>query len=153
MPSFKHSEKDLEEAVRVSFSYANVLRLLNMKQSGGNHTYVSSRVKRLKLNTAHFTGKGYKKFKPSGNRKSSTEILILLQEGSMRTKPYQLRRALKERGLEEVCLCCGLGVVWNNSPIQLEIDHINNNWLDNRFENLQYLCPNCHTQKTNMVNP
>lgn len=32
--------------------------------------------------------------------------------------------------------------------ITLEVDHINNDWSDSRRENLQYLCPNCHGQKT-----
>lgn len=44
-----------------------------------------------------------------------------------------------------------------NKPITLHLDHINGVHNDNRFENLRFLCPNCHQQtdtwgnkKTNM---
>lgn len=43
------------------------------------------------------------------------------------------------------CEVCGISA-WNNKPLTLQLDHKNGNSDDHRLENLQLLCPNCHTQ-------
>lgn len=46
------------------------------------------------------------------------------------------------------CEACGLNV-WRGKPLALALHHLNGDRLDNRIENLQILCPNCHSQTSN----
>jgi 5-methylcytosine-specific restriction endonuclease McrA len=58
----------------------------------------------------------------------------------------RLRRKLIEDGVKEnKCERCG-NSEWMGEPIPLELHHINGNHYDNRLENLQILCSNCHMQ-------
>jgi len=60
---------------------------------------------------------------------------------------YDLRREhLIRAGLKEKkCEKCTLSE-WQGQPIYLELDHINGNSTDHRYENLRILCSNCHAQ-------
>jgi 5-methylcytosine-specific restriction endonuclease McrA len=44
---------------------------------------------------------------------------------------------------------CGIINEWQGEQITLELHHKNGNKKDNRKENLEFLCPNCHTQTDN----
>jgi hypothetical protein len=46
------------------------------------------------------------------------------------------------------CEVCGLSE-WLGRPLSMALHHINGDGRDNRLENLQLLCPNCHSQTAN----
>jgi hypothetical protein len=132
--------------VSQSTSIAGVLRLLNIPAAGGSHTHIKNRIQAAGLSTDHFLGQGHTKGKRSFNRKLVEDILVLEPEGSSRSKPTYLRRALDESGIPYLCAFCENNGTWNDASLVLEVDHIDGNWLNNVLSNLRYLCPNCHSQ-------
>ena len=67
-------------------------------------------------------------------------------EGSSFPRHRLKQRLITEKIVEYKCQMCGLGDMWNGKKISLHIDHINGIANDNRLVNLQFLCPNCHSQ-------
>ncbi len=63
----------------------------------------------------------------------------------------QLKARLLSQGLKENrCRCCGI-TDWRGGPLSLSLHHLNGDRLDNRVENLELLCPNCHSQTANFA--
>ncbi len=142
---YKIDDQTLAEAVRTSFSVYEVLRKIGVRSlSGGNHYHFSNRIRKLRLSTAHFTGQGHNKGKILKRRKPE-EILVLRSDGK-RTKTNMLKRSLVDIGVEYKCGECGNDGNHNGKSLVLQVDHKNGNWMDDRVDNLRFLCPNCHSQ-------
>lgn len=58
------------------------------------------------------------------------------------------QKLLKEGIKEHICECCG-NTIWNGQPIVLEVHHKDGDRSNNELENLQLLCPNCHSMTSN----
>lgn len=144
--STKYTKVILEDAVRNSVSFAGVLRHLGLKQAGGTQSYLSKRIKYYGIDYSHFTGSAWNRGKPASNRKLPEDILVVLPKGSLRPKREQLYRAMIEMGMEYKC-SCGQLPVWNGKPLTIEIDHKDGDWLNNKLDNLRFLCGHCHSQE------
>ncbi|MFE6908267.1 HNH endonuclease [Streptomyces erythrochromogenes] len=137
-------EADLRLAVPSAASYADLMRALGMEVNDVNHRRLRRLVARIGLDVSHFARR------PRGRRPSATakpvapDTLVLRPAGSTRTNRSRLHRALQEVGVPYSCAGCGNPGEWQGRPITLQIDHVNGEWLDDRRENLRYLCPNCH---------
>jgi len=143
---------ELAAAVEAATSVAGVLAALGRSNSGTDRALVKRSIEAHGLSTVHFTGQGHFRGTRSPKRKSVDEILVWLPPGSPRTKTVLLRRALEDLGVPHVCDGCGIGDTWQGRRLVLEIDHVNGDRLDNRQENLRYLCPSCHSQTSTFSN-
>lgn len=152
--SSKYNKELLSQLASDSTSIAQIIRKLGLKEAGGTHHHISKKLKQFGVDTSHFLGQGTncgQNHKGGPNKKSWEEILILRESGR-RQKSFILRRALIESGREYKCEMCGIGETWNEQELRLEIDHKNNNWLDDTKENIRFCCPNCHSQMFHKMN-
>ena len=144
----KYTKEVLEPAVARSISWAGVLRQLGIRQSGGSQSNIKRTIHKYGISTAHFRGQGsnFGSSRKGGTRKlTPEEVLILRPENSRRNAGCRLKRALLESGRPEQCSVCSLNE-WNGKKLLLIPDHKNGKCWDDRSENLDLLCPNCHSQ-------
>ena len=139
---YTYTEEQLRDAVKNSTSIRQVLDKLNIVPAGGNYQTTNRRIKKLKIDTSHFTGQAWNRGKIIGPKRPIQEYL---KENSV-VQSFKLKGRLITEGLKEhKCECCGI-TEWMGKPTPIELDHINGNHYDNRLENLRIICPNCHAQ-------
>lgn len=146
---YKHiTDEQWIEAIKENKSYIAVLRSLGLKPVGGNYKTLKSKIQIYHLNIDHFTGQGWnvgENYKDFHKQIDDSEILTCPSKSCSQVVK---RRLLKSGVKQYICECCGL-TEWMGKPIPLELHHINGINFDNRIENLQILCPNCHSQTDN----
>lgn len=78
-------------------------------------------------------------------RPREMDINLLLVAGESRNGRANIKRRILEAGLkDERCEQCGI-THWNGRKLSLQLHHVNGDGTDNRLENLELLCPNCHS--------
>lgn len=146
----KYTKEVLAPAVEASDSYYGVLRYLGLRPTGGSHGNIKKLVSKYGIDTSHFLGQGHARGGAAPNRLPPSAVLVDQRLSSgLRERPSILRRAMIESGVEELCEECGLPPTWRGKPLRLQVDHRNGDFLDNRPENVRFLCPNCHAQTPN----
>lgn len=145
MSKRKWTDEQFIKAVKDSLSYAEIIRKLGLKVAGSNYDTVKRKISELKLDTSHMTFQGWNKGEKYRQIKPKQPIEEILVEHSTYVNTNSLRkRLLNEKLKERKCECCG-NIEWLGKPIALELHHVNGIKDDLRLENLQILCPNCHT--------
>lgn len=143
----KWNKEQLVLAVASSTSYRQVLNKLGLRPAGGNYTQIKKYIIKYKINNKHFKGQGWN----SGLKGLLVKPRIPLEDILVKNNNFQshkLKNRLFKSGLKlERCEECGWCKRNNIDHSPLELHHINGERLDNRIDNLQILCPNCHSLK------
>lgn len=131
----------LQKIVNESLNRKEVLDKLNLTASSYNYQKLQKILDDNNIDYSKLLGSGSKK------RRDINKILV---ENSTYKNSHLRDRLIKEGIKEYKCENpnCGLSE-WLGKPISLQLHHINGNNSDNRLENLQLLCPNCHSQTEN----
>lgn len=129
------SRETIQNAIEHTKSMAAAARYLQVSRDRFNRY-----AKKYGLFNPNQAGRGIKR----SNIYSDEDIFRLCEE---LVSPSVLISKLKSKR-EWKCECCGLNE-WMGRSLPLEIHHIDGNRLNNSLNNLQILCPNCHSQTPN----
>ena len=146
----KYTKENLQEIANKCFSFRQMILELNLKETGGNYSNIQKRCKEFGVNTNHFFGPAWNKLgQPMFNLKNGTPIESFFIKGEKKISSSKVKNRVLNNGLKEYkCEICGL-TEWLGRRLVIELHHINGDPTDNRLQNLQMLCPNCHSQTHN----
>ena len=140
---YNWNESDIKAAVNASFSYQETLRKLGIPCQGNNVSTLKRKMELYNITNQHFTF--HPKELPKLQRKTEEYLTI---DGTFITSTNLKNRLIKDGFKENKCEICGVSE-WQGKPLVCQLHHKNGNHKDNRLENLQILCPNCHSQTEN----
>ena len=135
----------LIEAVARNLNLSAAIRELGKNAYGGTITHYSRRIKALGIDTTHFKREAPNKGVASTKALDADVVLVYNRVGR-RERSHVLRRAMLSTGMAHECRSCGIGDTWNSKPIVLQIEHKDGDPYNNVIGNLEFLCPNCHSQ-------
>ena len=149
----EYYQKDkLDQIVSESYSFAEALRKIGLRDVGSNFKTIKKYVEEYNIDTSHFRGQTWNKGMGNTDYAAYNKLENILKENT-NFKSDTLKYRLVKEGLKQwKCEKCGNEGVWEGKELVLELHHINGNHYDNRLENLQILCPNCHSQTDNFRN-
>lgn len=137
----KEKEKYYISLIKESLSLREVCLKANIKDTTGNYDTLKRIIKNNNIDITHFKRCNFG-FKPP------KDISFYLKKNTI-ISAFRLKNKILKEGLKEhKCERCQR-TEWEGELIPLELHHINGDKTDNRLENLQLLCPNCHTLTDN----
>jgi 5-methylcytosine-specific restriction endonuclease McrA len=132
----------LEVAVRESDSIASAIARIGWPANTDTRRRFRALVSLYGLDTGHFLGQASHRGKRYPERVRPASYYLELNGPPISS--YDLKRKLLAEGIfDPECATCG-NTTWQGCPIPLELEHKNGNRYDNRSENLELLCSNCH---------
>ena len=142
----------LQKLADESNSCKEILVKLGLKPYGSNYDTLKKYFKIFEINTTKLDEnrevslQEFRKWDPSKKQYTLEQII---EKPGVRYQPYKLKKRLIDAGYKEnKCEICGISE-WMGKEISLQLHHKDGDETNNTLENLQILCPNCHSQTDN----
>jgi hypothetical protein len=148
MRKYDWSRERVEKAVAEANCWFDCLEKLGVPKIGGNYRTLKGKIAEYGLDVSHFdyrlaktrNGKHYKR--QLINRENEEIFSYGAHVKTMNLKREYIRRVLNG---DAHCEICGIRD-WNGMELMFQIHHLDGNHQNHAVENLQLLCPNCHSQ-------
>lgn len=98
-------------------------------------------------------GKGWNKDRQIHKKYGKMTDDELFIENSKTKRGFIRREAIRRGILKEICSECSNDGNWRGKKLTIQLHHKNGIENDNRKENLDMLCPNCHCVTDSWANP
>ena len=132
----------IKEVIPQCINFTEVLEMLSIPRQGNNSNTLKRLLDENNIDYSHFTGRARVYNNTSTSISEYLSNRVKITSGKLRIK--LLAEGLKENK----CEICGI-TKWLGNPIVCQLHHIDGNNQNNNLENLQILCPNCHSQTEN----
>lgn len=145
---YEYGVDELQKIVDSSCGYADVLRKVGLCPKGKNPVTLKKVIAEYGIDLTKMDANRKRKF---------SELAIALQDrravdinevfsNKRPCKTTTLMKLLVNGGYKEMkCEICGIRD-WMGKPIVFNLHHVDGDHYNNNLENLQVLCPNCHSQ-------
>lgn len=151
---WKCSKEYFQDIINKSNSISECLSYFGLENKGSNYKTLRTRIEydNVDATSLYERVKSNTQLRIKNLHKEKTKPLCdFLKENSKCNRNYLKKRLIKEGVLKnECCICMNKGI-WNNKILSLQLNHINGISNDNRIENLEIICPNCHSQTSNFA--
>ena len=134
------SDNEIVEILAQCKSFREVLGKIGYSSNGsGGYSLLKHQLgkRNIQIPKYHYYG--------DPKKRTSIPLSEILIENSTYTRACLKRRLINEGILEYKCKCGNTGM-WEGKRLSLQLEHKNGKNNDNRIENIEFLCPNCHSQ-------
>lgn len=154
MKKYDWSRERLEKAIAESNCWFDCLKRLGIPKEGYNYRTLKGKVALYNLDTSHFDASSAKLLNGAHYKHhlvNRDDRDIFCKDAKIKIsslKKEYIRRILLD---DEHCEICGIRD-WNGRELTFQIHHKDGNHHNHIVDNLQLLCPNCHSQTDNYSN-